>query len=94
LDALAEVAPGGHFFGANHTMQRYQTEFYEPFIHDCSNFGSWSEAGAKDADHRATDVWKKILQEGAQYDAPGDRVENLEHYIDKRSGEGGAPPIS
>jgi trimethylamine--corrinoid protein Co-methyltransferase len=32
LDALREVQPGGHFFGAAHTMARYQTAFYEPLV--------------------------------------------------------------
>ena len=36
LDALAEISPGGHFFGSDHTMARYQTEFYEPLVADWS----------------------------------------------------------
>ena len=29
LDAIAEVGPGGHFFGCSHTMARYETAFYQ-----------------------------------------------------------------
>ena len=65
LDALEEVAPGGHFFAAAQTMARYQTEFYEPLVADWSNFGTWTEAGARDATSRATDIWQRILAEGA-----------------------------
>ena len=30
LDAMHEVGPGGHFFGAKHTLERYATAFYQP----------------------------------------------------------------
>ncbi|MEP1209236.1 MAG: trimethylamine methyltransferase family protein [Rhizobiaceae bacterium] len=93
LDALAEVDPGGHFFAASHTMERYQTEFYEPFLHDWSNFGNWTEQGARDADQRALDVWKRILQQPT-FEAPGDSVEQLAHYIGRRTAAGGAPAVS
>ncbi|MEM7691119.1 MAG: trimethylamine methyltransferase family protein, partial [Pseudomonadota bacterium] len=32
FDALTEVDPGGHFFATAHTMDRYQTAFYEPLV--------------------------------------------------------------
>ncbi|MCP4183365.1 MAG: trimethylamine methyltransferase family protein [Hyphomicrobiales bacterium] len=94
LDALAEIAPGGHFFGAQHTMSRYQTEFYEPFLHDWTNFGSWTEQGSKDTDRRALDVWKQILSQDNGYTADGNNIENLSCYIEKRAIEGGALPVS
>ncbi len=94
LDALAEIAPGGHFFGAQHTMKRYQTEFYQPFLHDRTNFGSWTEQGAKDTDHRALDVWKQILSDDNGFTASPNSSENLNSYIDKRTIEGGALPVS
>jgi len=94
LDALEEIAPGGHFFGAAHTMKRYQSEFYEPFLHDWSNFGTWAERGAKDADQRATVVWKNILAEKSGFEPDGDKVDQLRNYIEKGTGNGGAPPVS
>ena len=30
LDAIAEVGPGGHFFGSAHTLERFETAFYRP----------------------------------------------------------------
>jgi trimethylamine--corrinoid protein Co-methyltransferase len=47
LDALREVPPGGHFFGAGHTRERYLTAFYEPLVADWSNFGTWTGAGQR-----------------------------------------------
>jgi len=32
LDAIRDVAPGGHFFGSDHTIARYETAFYRPLL--------------------------------------------------------------
>ncbi|MEM7745609.1 MAG: trimethylamine methyltransferase family protein [Pseudomonadota bacterium] len=94
LDALAEVAPGGHFFAAGQTMTRYQTEFYEPLIADWSNFGTWTERGAQDATTRATAKWQKILAETPGPDTSMEKAENLDAYIARRTAAGGAAPES
>ena len=90
-EAIASVEPGSHFFGCQHTMDRYQTAFYEPLVSDWSNFGQWTDSGARTATQRANGIWKQILQE---FDAPAldqARHEELEAFIERRSNEGGAP---
>lgn len=62
FDAIAEVQPGGHFFAAAHTMERYQNAFYTPLVADLSNNGRWIETGSLTAEQRATAVWKKTLE--------------------------------
>jgi len=94
LDALREIQPGGHFFGAAHTMERYQTAFYEPLVADWSNFGTWTERGAKTASERATEVWRQILSCEPRVIGATDRAEALHDFIVKRTEEGGAPPES
>ncbi len=94
LDALAEVQPGGHFFGAAHTMARYQTEFYAPILHSWANFGTWTERGAKDTDQRATELWKDILAHESDPGIDPSRAESLQNYIEARTEAGGAPPES
>ncbi|WP_108814323.1 trimethylamine methyltransferase family protein [Loktanella sp. Alg231-35] len=94
FDAMAEVAPSGHFFATTQTMARYNTEFYEPIVHDYANFGTWTERGSVDASTRATAVWEKILKEDKRPDVNPDKVAALQHYIAKRSAAGGAPPES
>ena len=94
FDALVEVAPGGHFFGAAHTLERYQTAFYEPVIADWSNFGTWSERGGKTASERATELWRKILGAPPAPHLDEARTEELDALIARRSAEGGAPPES
>jgi len=92
FEAIREVRPGGHFFGARHTLERFYTAFYEPLSWDLSNFGTWSENGAMTADERATGIWQERL--AAHRDPPHDagRLEALDAFIARRTAEGGAPP--
>jgi trimethylamine--corrinoid protein Co-methyltransferase len=62
LEAIAEAGPGGHFFGVAHTMARYQSAFYQPFLTDRRNFETWQEAGAESAERRANRIWKNLLE--------------------------------
>jgi trimethylamine--corrinoid protein Co-methyltransferase len=91
IDAMREVGPGGHFFGAAHTMQRYTTAFYSPMISDWRNYESWQEAGSPTAYDKANRLYKELL---AEYEAPPlDPAvrEELEAFIARRKEEGGAP---
>ena len=49
LEAMREVGPGGHFFGAEHTQARYRTAFFPPAISDWRNYETWREAGSPTA---------------------------------------------
>lgn len=93
-NALAHVAPSGHFFAAPQTMERYTTEFYAPVVHDYANYGTWTERGARDASERATDVWERILAAPEASFTPPDRLAALHDFIARRTAEGGAPPES
>jgi trimethylamine--corrinoid protein Co-methyltransferase len=94
FDAFKEVDPSGHFFATAQTMARYNTEFYEPIVHDYANFGTWIERGAKGTNERATAVWEQILAEGQGPKVDVDKLADLGAYIAKRTAEGGAPPES
>lgn len=84
LDAMAEVGPGGHFFGSGHTMERFKTAFYEPFLSDWQNHENWQMAGAKDATTRATELWQKILREFEPPPTDPAIAEELDAYVRKR----------
>jgi len=67
LDAIAEVGPGGHFFGAAHTLERFETAFYRPIVSDWRNYETWLDDGAHTATERANRIWKQLLGE---FEAP------------------------
>jgi trimethylamine--corrinoid protein Co-methyltransferase len=94
FDALQEVDPAGHFFSTAHTMERYQTAFYEPLVTDLQNFGAWEEAGSKTSTERSTLIWQDILQNFQAPSHSGSAVEALSPYIEKMSKAGGAPPLA
>lgn len=94
FEAIKEVGSGGHFFGAAHTMERYRTAFYAPFVSDWSNFGQWIEAGAKTATERANAIWKQVINDFEPPTIDPAKVEELDAFIAKRTKEGGAPPES
>ena len=91
LDAIAEVGPGGHFFGCDHTMARYESAFYRPMLSDWRNFENWRDSGAVETSDRATRIWKQLL---ADYEAPPldpAIAEELDDFVARRVAEGGAP---
>ncbi|MEO1471675.1 MAG: trimethylamine methyltransferase family protein, partial [Pseudomonadota bacterium] len=94
MDALAEVAPGGHFFACAHTMARYRDAFYPPLVADWSNHGAWVEKGALDADARATALWQAALADTPRPALDPARLAAIDAFIARRSAEGGAPPVA
>jgi trimethylamine--corrinoid protein Co-methyltransferase len=62
LDAIRSVTPGGHHFGTQHTLQRYESAFYQPLLSTRDNFERWQESGSPDTARRANALWKKLLQ--------------------------------
>jgi trimethylamine--corrinoid protein Co-methyltransferase len=87
VEAIKEVAPGGHFFGTAHTLARYESAFYRPLLSDWSNFESWTEAGAKSATERATVIWKKLLAEYSPPPLDPAVREAIGAYVSRRKGE-------
>ena len=90
-EAIANVEPGTHFFGCDHTMARYQTAFYEPLVSDWSNFGQWTDNGALTATQRANGIWKKILNEFEAPPMDAAIFDEIQAFVERRTAEGGAP---
>ncbi|WP_374367565.1 trimethylamine methyltransferase family protein [Dongia sp.] len=84
FDAMQEVGPGGHFFGAAHTLARFDRAFYEPMLSDWRNFENWSESGAKTGTERANGIWKDLLRTYEQPPIDPAIDEALEAYVAKR----------
>ncbi|MFT6075748.1 MAG: trimethylamine--corrinoid protein Co-methyltransferase [Yoonia sp.] len=91
FDAIKEVGPNGHFFGIQHTQDRYEEAFYQPFVSDWRNFEAWEVAGGVWTAERAHGTFKDII---ANFEEPPMDVvikEELKAFVDRRKAEGGAP---
>jgi trimethylamine--corrinoid protein Co-methyltransferase len=87
VDAIRGVEPGGHFFGTPHTLARYEKAFHRPLLSDWSNFENWKDAGARDATHRATETWKRLLQEYTPPPLDPAVREAIDEYVARRAAE-------
>lgn len=93
LDAIREVGPGGHFFAARQTMERFESEFYRPVLSDWRNFETWQEDGATDSTVRANHICKRLLEE---YEPPAldpAVLEELDHFVCMAREERAAAPL-
>jgi len=90
FEAIRGVPTGGHFFGAPHTLERYEHAFYRPLISNWQNYESWQLAGAKDATQRATEVWRQALREYEQPQMDPVIREELDAYVERRREEIGS----
>lgn len=89
IETIAEVGPGGHFFGTAHTQERFRDAFYRPMLSDWRNYETWNEAGRPTADARAHGLADKFL---AAYEPPPmdpDVKAELRDFVDRRVAEGG-----
>ena len=87
LEAIREVGPGGHVFGAARTPARGKTASYQPMLSDRRDFETWHEAGAETASERATGIWRQLL---ADYQPPPldpAIAEALRDYVARRKRE-------
>jgi trimethylamine---corrinoid protein Co-methyltransferase len=91
LDAMREVGPGGHFFGAEHTQSRYRTAFFPPMISDWRNYESWREAGSPTALDAAERIVADRLRDFVAPPLEAERLEALAAFVARRKAEGGAP---
>jgi trimethylamine--corrinoid protein Co-methyltransferase len=87
LDAIAEVGPGGHFFGAAHTLERYETAFYQPILSDWRNYETWQEDGAHTATERANRIWKQLLAESEPPALDPAAAEEIAAFVARRKKE-------
>jgi trimethylamine---corrinoid protein Co-methyltransferase len=91
FEAIKDVGPGGHFFGTQHTQDRYRTAFHRPMISDWRNYESWEEAGKPEAAGKAAQLATEFL---AAYEPPAMDAavrEELEAFVARRVADGGVP---
>lgn len=89
LDAIRDVGPGGHFFGTQHTLERYEKAFYSPLLSDWQNYGNWLASGGQDSMARASTIARRLID--AHQPPPVDPAigEALDAFVARRKEEGG-----
>ncbi|NIA68967.1 trimethylamine methyltransferase family protein [Pelagibius litoralis] len=90
LEAIREVGPGGHFFGAAHTLERYETAFYDPILSDWRNFENWQDGGSETATQRANRLYKSVLEDFTPPPLDPAIKDELDDFVARRTAEGGA----
>ncbi|MEM7753260.1 MAG: trimethylamine methyltransferase family protein [Pseudomonadota bacterium] len=91
VDVIRDVGPNGHYFGIQHTQDRYETAFYQPFVSDWSNYEAFELKGAIWTAERAHHLFKSIVNE---FEAPPldiARRDAMADFVERRRAEGGAP---
>ena len=91
VDTIKEVGPDGHYFGCEHTQERYESAFYQPMISDWSNYEAWDLNGGVWTAERAHKIYKEIINEFEPPSIGIEIKEELEEFVSKRKLEGGAP---
>jgi trimethylamine--corrinoid protein Co-methyltransferase len=89
VEAIAEVGPGGHFFGVQHTQDRFRDAFFAPMVSDWRNFEAWEEAGSPRADQHASRLVRELLDAYEQPALPPEVAAELDEFVARRVAEGG-----
>lgn len=86
-DAFAEVGPGQHFLGAQHTMRHYDTAFYQHMVFNTDNYEKWERKGSQDAYQRANAIWKRMLEAYEPPELDEAVAEELQAFVNHRRAE-------
>lgn len=84
LDAIAEVGPGNHFLSSAHTLQNFESAFYESTTADANSCEQWEMEGSLSSEQRANTLAKKMLEDYEQPAIDPATLEALHDYVAKR----------
>jgi len=89
VEAIAEVGPAGHFFGTQHTQERYATEHFQPMVSSWANFEAWDAGGRVEAHQRAEALARTLVDAHQEPPMATDRRAALDEFVERRVAEGG-----
>ncbi|MBL9074051.1 trimethylamine methyltransferase family protein [Tabrizicola sp.] len=87
MDAFAEIGPGGHFLGARHTQEHFETAFWLGDMSDNGTYEQWVAEGGMWEHERASQKVRRLLNE---YEAPQMDIavrEALNDFVARRTKE-------
>ena len=85
--AHVEVGHGGHFFGTEHTLERFRDCFWRPTVATTENHERWTRNGSLDQAARASRRWQELLE---RYEPPpldAAIEEAAVEYVERRAAE-------
>jgi trimethylamine--corrinoid protein Co-methyltransferase len=85
--AHQEVGQGGHFLGAAHTLERFRECFYRPLVSSTENYERWKRNGGHDTAARASEIWRRTLEEYEEPPMDADLKAELKAFVDRRRTE-------
>jgi trimethylamine--corrinoid protein Co-methyltransferase len=87
MGAIAEVGPGGHYLGCEHTQANFKTAFWRSDLFDYKPFETWNEEGARDTQTLASLRVQKMIDTYQQPALDPDIEARLRAYVeDKKAG--------
>ena len=89
--AHVEVGHGGHFFGAEHTLERFRDCFWRPTVASTENNDRWTKNGSMEHAARATVRWKEQLESYEPPPLDAAIEEELIEFVERRAAELGDP---
>ena len=81
MGAIAEVGPGGHYLGCEHTQNNFKSAFWRSDLLDYKPFETWSDEGARDTEALAAARVEKLLNDYQQPHLDPSIDEALKAYI-------------
>ncbi len=81
MGAIAEVGPGGHYLGCEHTQNNFKDAFWRSDLLDYKPFETWSDEGARDTEALAAARVEKLLNDYQQPHLDPAIDEALKAYI-------------
>ena len=87
MDAIREVAPGGHYLGCEHTQANFKSAFWRSDLFDYKPFETWAEEGARDTQALASERVKKMLGDYQQPALDEGVAAALTDYVARRKSE-------
>jgi trimethylamine--corrinoid protein Co-methyltransferase len=81
FDLIKKTGPGGHFVSARHTRRHMRSEQYVPQLSDREQRAKWQAAGANDANARACEKVKEILNKPRQSAIPSEARKRIRKEI-------------
>jgi trimethylamine--corrinoid protein Co-methyltransferase len=85
--AHVEVGQGGHFFGAEHTLERFRDCFWRAPVASSENFDRWTRGGSLDHAARAGRRVQELLDAYEQPPLDDAVEEELLEFVERRAAE-------